>query len=92
MKDGRRVGSLQVKRIDTAFADALFTALLFKNVNGAKVERRTTCNHAMKTARTSWNTVSRANPGVFPLKNPFEKMGLTSGDNPHETAHADMRS
>ena len=30
----------------------------------------------MKTARNAWNTISRANPGVFPLKNPFEKMGL----------------
>jgi hypothetical protein len=42
----------------------------------------------MKTARTAWNTVSRANPGVFPVKNPFEKMGLASGDNTRETPHA----
>jgi hypothetical protein len=41
----------------------------------------------MKTARNAWNTVSRANPGVFPLKNPFEKMGLVSGDT-RETPHA----
>jgi hypothetical protein len=32
----------------------------------------------MKTARTAWNTVSRANPGMFPTKNPFERMGLQS--------------
>jgi len=43
-----------------------------------EVERRTTANHAMKTARGAWNTVSRANPGLFPAKNPFEKMGLQS--------------
>ena len=49
-------------------------------------ERRTTVNHAMKTARTAWNTVSRANPRVFPPKNPFEKMGLQS--NSRETPHA----
>jgi hypothetical protein len=74
--------------MDTAFVDELFGKLLYKDVNGEKVERRTTVNHAMKTARTAWNTISRANPGVFPLKNPFEKMGLTSGDNTHETPHA----
>jgi len=41
----------------------------------------------MTTARNAWNTVSRANPGVFPLKNPFEKMGLVKGDT-RETPHA----
>jgi hypothetical protein len=88
LKDGRRFGSLNVRKIDTSVADALFEALLYKDVNGQKIERRTTVNHAMKTARTAWNTVSRANPGVFPLKNPFEKMGLTSGDKTRETPHA----
>jgi hypothetical protein len=88
LKDGRRVGSLPVKKIDTAFVDNLFGKLLFKDVGGERIERRTTANHAMKTARTAWNTVSRANPGVFPPKNPFEKMGLTSGDNQRETPHA----
>ncbi|KWV55999.1 hypothetical protein AS156_05150 [Bradyrhizobium macuxiense] len=43
----------------------------------------------MKTARTARNTISRANPGVFPLKNPFEKMGLTSGDSTRETPSAE---
>jgi hypothetical protein len=88
LKDGRRVGSLPVRKIDTAFVDDLFGKLLFKEVCGERIERRTTVNHAMKTARTAWNTVSRANPGVFPLKNPFERMGLTSGDNQRETPHA----
>jgi hypothetical protein len=41
----------------------------------------------MKTARGVWNTVSRANPGKFPVKNPFEKMGLqsTSRETPFAT-------
>jgi hypothetical protein len=86
LQDGRRLGTRRVSSIDTAFVDELFGKLLFKEVKGAKVERRTTVNHAMKTARTAWNTVSRANPRVFPPKNPFEKMGLQS--NSRETPHA----
>jgi hypothetical protein len=76
-----------VSSIDTAFADELFEKLLYKDVGGEKIERRTTVNHAMKTARGAWNTVSRANPGLFPAKNPFEKMGLqsTSRETPHAT-------
>jgi hypothetical protein len=86
LQDGRRLGTRRVSSIDTAFVDELFGKLLFKEVKGEKVERRTTVNHAMKTARTAWNTVSRANPRVFPPKNPFEKMGLQS--NSRETPHA----
>jgi hypothetical protein len=77
LQDGRRLGTRRVSSIDTAFVDDLFGKLLFKEVKGEKVERRTTVNHAMKTARTAWNTVSRANPRVFPPKNPFEKDGPT---------------
>jgi hypothetical protein len=42
-------------------------------------------NHAMKTARGAWNTISRAHPHMFLSKNPFEKMGLqsTSRETPH---------
>jgi hypothetical protein len=86
LQDGRRLGTRRVTSIDTAFADDLFEKLLFKTVQGVKVERRTTVNHAMKTARSAWNTVSRANLGIFPPKNPFEKMGLQS--NSRETPHA----
>jgi hypothetical protein len=87
LQDGRRLGTRRVSSIDTAFADDLFEKLLYKDVDGGKVERRTTVNHAMKTARGAWNTVSRANPGLFPPKNPFEKMGLqsTSRETPHAT-------
>jgi hypothetical protein len=78
LKDGSRLGAWRLGRLDTAAVDALFDKLLYKEVDGKKIERRTTLNHAMKTARSAWNTVSRANPGVFPAKNPFEKMGLQS--------------
>ena len=89
LQDGRRLGMRRVTSLDTAFVDDLFKRLLYKKENGtdALIERRTTTNHAMKTARNAWNAVSRANPGVFPLKNPFEKMGLISGDT-RETPHA----
>ena len=87
LQDGRRLGTRRVTSLDTAFVDSLFAKLLYKVVNGEKVERRTTCNHAFKTARNAWNTISRANPGMFPLKNPFEKMGLIAGDT-RETPHA----
>ena len=63
--DGRRLGARRVSSVDTAFVDQLFESSLFKTVKGEKVERRTTVNHAMKTARGAWNTVSRANPGFF---------------------------
>ncbi|WP_083633288.1 hypothetical protein [Bradyrhizobium sp. NAS96.2] len=87
LQDGRRLGVRRVSSIDTAFVDDLFAKLLFKDVNGKKVERRTTVNHAMKTARSAWNTISRAHPGVFPPRNPFERMGLqsTSRETPHAT-------
>lgn len=87
LQDGRRLGTRRVSSIDTAFVDELFAKLLFKDVKGEKVERRTTVNHAMKTARTAWNTTSRAHPGIFPGRNPFERMGLqsTSRETPHAT-------
>jgi len=88
LRDGRRLGTRRVTSIDTAFVDQLFEKLLFKTVKGQKIERRTTVNHAMKTARGAWNTVSRANPGLFPPRNPFEKMGLQS--NSRETPHANF--
>lgn len=70
-KDGRRLGALRVSSIDTAFADDLFEKLLYKNVDGEKVERRTTVNHAMKTARGAWNTISRAHPSPVSAEEPI---------------------
>jgi hypothetical protein len=92
LQDGKRLGTRRVTSLDTAFVDDLFKKLLYKKEKDAEgkdvlVERRTTTNHAMKTARNAWNTISRANPGLFPLKNPFERMGLVSGDT-RETPHA----
>jgi hypothetical protein len=69
LKDGRRLGTRRVTSVDTAFADDLFEKLLYKDVDGEKVERRTTVNHAMKTARGAWNTILRAHPHMFPPKN-----------------------
>jgi hypothetical protein len=63
--DGRRLGTRRVSSVDTAFVDQLFEKLLFKTVKGAKVERRTTVNHAMKTARGAWNTVYAQTPVYF---------------------------
>jgi hypothetical protein len=87
LQDGSRLGARRLAHFDTATVDALFEKLLYKTVDGVKVERRTTVNHAMKTARSAWNTVSRANPGMFPPKNPFERMGLqsTSRETPFAT-------
>ncbi len=81
LQDRKRLGTRRVTSLDTAFVDELFKKLLHKKEkdpegNEVLIERRTTTDHAMKTARNDWNTVSRANPGVFPLK----KMGLVSGD------------
>jgi hypothetical protein len=88
LKDGSRLGARRLSSFDTAIVDDLFEKLLFKEVNGKKIARRTTVNHAMKTARTAWNTVSRANANMFPAKNPFEKMGLQSTN--RETPHANF--
>ena len=61
LKDGRRLGTRRLSSIDTAFADDLFEKLLYKDVDGEKVERRTTVNHAMKTCRRAWNVADRRN-------------------------------
>jgi hypothetical protein len=64
LQDGRRSGTRRVSSVDTAFVDQLFENLLFKEVNGRKIERRTTVNHAMKTARTAWNTIFSSTTGL----------------------------
>jgi hypothetical protein len=87
LQNGRRLGSQRLTAFDTAVVEDLFGKLLFKEVNGEKIERRTTVNHAMKTARTAWNTIGRLHPALVPARNPFEKMGLqsTSRETPHGT-------
>jgi hypothetical protein len=87
LRNGKRLGSRQLTSFTTDVVDDLYGKLLFREVNGTKVERRTTVNHCMKTARTAWNLVHRAYPKIVPKENPFEKMGLSSGDT-RETPHA----
>jgi hypothetical protein len=93
MKDGREVGSVNLKSITSAAVDAIFDKLLFvieKNEAGDEVrrERRTTVNHAMKSCRRAWNVVARAHPHLVPA-NPFSKMGLKSRSKPTPTATYD---
>jgi hypothetical protein len=85
LQTGKRLGTQRLTAFTTAVVDDLFGKLLFKNVDGKMVERRTTVNHAMKTARTAWNTVGRSHPDLVPPRNPFERMGLqsTSRETPH---------
>jgi hypothetical protein len=86
LQSDKRLGTQRLTAFSTAVVDDLFGKLLFKDVNGEKVERRTTVNHAMKTARTAWNTIGRSHPNLVPPRNPFEKMGLHSSS--RETPHA----
>ena len=57
-------------------ADDLFEKLLFKEVNGEKIERRTRQPRDEKS-RAVHGTRSRARPHMFPAKSPFKK-GLQS--------------
>lgn len=93
LKDGRELGSVQLKSITSAVADAVFEKLLFvveKDKNGDEIrrERRTTVNHAMKSCRRAWNVVARSHPNLVPA-NPFSKMGLRSHSKPTPTATFD---
>jgi hypothetical protein len=45
------------------------------DVGGEKIERRTTVNHAMKTAWAAWNTISRA-PSHVSAKEPVREKGF----------------
>ncbi|MGY3563182.1 hypothetical protein ACVWXP_006451 [Bradyrhizobium sp. USDA 4463] len=87
LQSGKRLGAQRLSAFSSAVVDDLFGKLLFRDVDGKKVERRTTVNHAMKTARTAWNTIGRAHPDLVPPRNPFERMGLqsTSRETPHAT-------
>ena len=88
LKDGRRLERDVCRASTPHLSTNCSRSSSTRTVNGEKIERRTTVNHAMKTARGAWNTVSRANPGLFPPRNPFEKMGLQS--NSRETPHANF--
>jgi hypothetical protein len=90
LKDGRRLGALPLAMLTTAVTDALYEKLL---VGKDGRERRTTVNHAMKSARRAWNVAARRNPGKLPLVNPFARMGLKSSDRDTPTAtYAELQS
>lgn len=93
LKDGRRLGLIQLSKIDTGVVDRLYEKLLWVqeadkdgkavvDERGAPVqrERRTTINHAMKSCRRAWNVVLRLHPKDVPALNPFSKMGLVASD------------
>ncbi|MGO4738597.1 hypothetical protein AB4099_18765 [Bosea sp. 2KB_26] len=87
VKDGRRVGSLNLVGITTNMADRLLEKLGVveeKDEDGNVVmrERKTTVNHAMKSCRRAWNVVWRAEPKIVPKDNPFSKMGLDESSTP----------
>jgi hypothetical protein len=90
LKDGRELGTVQLKSIKTDVADEIFQKLLFvietdEHGNEVRRERRTSVNHAMKSCRRAWNVVARAYPHLVPA-NPFSKMGLKSKSKPTPTA------
>jgi len=55
--------------------DWMFHEYRRTDVGGEKIERRTTVNHAMKTARAAWNTISRA-PSHVSAKEPVREKGF----------------
>jgi hypothetical protein len=91
LKDGNRLGQARLTSITTSVVDALYEKLLVVKESDAsgnmiERERRTTINHAMKTARRAWNVAARRNPGKVPVVNPFAKMGLRSSNRETPTA------
>ena len=91
LKDGRRLGGVQLTAVDTSVADVLYDKLLVvteTDASGKVVERerRTRINHAMKSCRRAWNVALRRHPRRVPLLNPFAKMGLVSSDRETPTA------
>ena len=94
LKDGRRLGAIQLLGINTAVIDAVYEKLLIvvhKDADGNlfERERRTSINHAMKSCRRAWNVTARRHPGKLPVVNPFAAMGLISSDRETPTATYD---
>jgi hypothetical protein len=91
LKDGRRLGEVELKAINSAVVDSLYEKMRVITEadaagNTVTRERRTTINHAMKTCRRAWNIAARRNPSKVPLANPFAAMGLKSSDRETPTA------
>jgi hypothetical protein len=94
LKDGRRLGTMPLAAITTAVTDALYEKLLTvtetdDSGNVIVRERRTTTNHAMKSARRAWNVAARRNPNKVPMVNPFARMGLVASNRETPTATYD---
>jgi hypothetical protein len=94
LKDGRRLGAVNLPGINTAVIDAVYEKLLIvveKDAAGNLIERerRTSINHAMKSCRRAWNVTARRHPGKLPIVNPFAAMGLISSDRETPTATYD---
>src|SRR5262249_4571782 len=91
MKDGRRLGEVQLAAITASVVDALYEKLVVVTDTDAAGntltwERRATINNAMKTCRRAWNVAARRNPGKIPLVNPFSRMGLKASGRETPTA------
>ena len=84
LKDGSRLGTRFLRNIDRQVVNDLYPKLLVKTGrNGERIERRTTVNHAFKSARTAWNTVAQTRK--LPA-NPFERLGLKDSHKEREWA------
>jgi hypothetical protein len=97
LKDGRRLGTVNLSSVTTAVVDALYEKLLVikeTDADGNVIERqrRTTVNHARKTCRRAWNVVSRVRPGKVPTVNPFAKMRLVSSDLRHRPRPSELQA
>lgn len=79
LKDGRRFGSVMLKKINEGVVDLLYDKLrvvVDELPGGNKVqrERLTTANHMMASCQRAWNVVRRLHPERVPVANPFANM------------------
>ena len=74
LKDGRRVGALELQSITPGAADLLYSKLKIKN-DGS--ERNRTAMGAMIAAKRAWSVAYRCQPKVVPAENPFSRMEIS---------------
>lgn len=74
MKDGRRVGALDLRSIKPGIADQLYAKIKLK-ADGT--ERVRSAILAMAVCKRAWNIAGRSHREHVPAENPFVKMGLT---------------
>jgi hypothetical protein len=68
LKDGRRLGSLNVKSIDARAVDRLYEKLRVKN----GVRRDRSALLSMTVGKLAWDIAHRVHPNVVPAANPFK--------------------